>query len=87
MERVEGEVPPDVMPYNFGDNWLYDAAPEDQARLQDASARVLAADPHAQPGRPRPAFVARRPEPNRLRRHVADQWDYYGWVSRRRPHR
>src|SRR5438309_7107047 len=22
MERLEGEVPPDIMPYNFGDSWL-----------------------------------------------------------------
>src|SRR3712207_3035676 len=25
MDRIEGVVPPDVMPYPFGDNWLYDA--------------------------------------------------------------
>ena len=25
MDRVDGVVPPDVMPYNFGDNWLFDA--------------------------------------------------------------
>ena len=27
MSRVEGEVPPDLMPYTFGDNWLFDAPP------------------------------------------------------------
>ncbi len=42
MERVEGEVPPDVLPYNFGGNWLFDAAPEEQRRLQDATVGVLA---------------------------------------------
>jgi aminoglycoside phosphotransferase (APT) family kinase protein len=42
MDRVEGVVPQDVLPYNFGDNWLHDAPREDQRRLQDASARVLA---------------------------------------------
>ena len=25
MERLDGVVPPDVPPYTFGDNWLYDA--------------------------------------------------------------
>ena len=25
MDRIDGLVPPDVLPYNFGDNWLYDA--------------------------------------------------------------
>ena len=37
MERVDGEVPPDVMPYSFGDNWLFDASRDDQRRLQDAT--------------------------------------------------
>src|SRR3954452_9738297 len=46
MGRVDGVVPPDLMPYTFGDNWLYDAPPEDRARLQSASVRVLA-DLHA----------------------------------------
>jgi aminoglycoside phosphotransferase (APT) family kinase protein len=42
MGRVEGQVPPDVLPYTFGDNWLHDADRSDQRRLQDASVRVLA---------------------------------------------
>jgi aminoglycoside phosphotransferase (APT) family kinase protein len=42
MDRVAGEVPPDVMPYNFGDNWLFDAPPERQRALQDATVDVLA---------------------------------------------
>ncbi len=48
MDRVDGVVPQDVLPYNFGDNWLHDASREDQRRLQDASAKVLA-DLHAIP--------------------------------------
>jgi aminoglycoside phosphotransferase (APT) family kinase protein len=42
MDRIEGVVPPDVMPYTFGDNWLYDATPEQQRALQDSSVGVLA---------------------------------------------
>ena len=42
MERVEGVVPPDVLPYTFGDNWLFDATPAEQRALQDASVGVLA---------------------------------------------
>ena len=42
MGRVEGIVPPDVMPYTFGDNWLYDASAEDQRRLQDATVAAIA---------------------------------------------
>ena len=42
MDRVDGVVPQDVLPYNFGDNWLHDAGREDQQRLQDGSVAVLA---------------------------------------------
>src|SRR6478752_9182869 len=42
MDRIDGVVPQDVLPYNFGDNWLHDASREDQRKLQDNSARVLA---------------------------------------------
>ena len=42
MHRVDGIVPPDVMPYTFGDNWLYDAPAEQQQALQRSSIEVLA---------------------------------------------
>ena len=42
MDRIDGEVPPDVMPYTFGGNWLYDASAEQQRRLQDNTVEVLA---------------------------------------------
>ncbi|MBI2709237.1 MAG: phosphotransferase family protein [Actinobacteria bacterium] len=42
MRRVEGRVPPDVPPYDFGGCWLYDAGPADQRALQDATVAVLA---------------------------------------------
>ncbi len=42
MDHVEGVVPPDVMPYTFGDNWFHDAPVERQRHLQDATVAVLA---------------------------------------------
>lgn len=42
MDRVDGEVPPDVMPYTFGGNWFADAAPERRRELQDSTVEVLA---------------------------------------------
>jgi aminoglycoside phosphotransferase (APT) family kinase protein len=42
MDYVEGDVPPDVMPYTFGGNWFADAAPQRQRKLQDATVEVLA---------------------------------------------
>ena len=43
MDRIAGVIPQDVLPYNFGDNWLYDAVPADQRRLQDATVATIAA--------------------------------------------
>jgi aminoglycoside phosphotransferase (APT) family kinase protein len=42
MDYVEGSVPPDVMPYTFGNNWFADAPPERQRELQDSTVAVLA---------------------------------------------
>ncbi|GAA4945150.1 phosphotransferase family protein [Nonomuraea thailandensis] len=75
MERAEGEVPPDVMPYTFG-GWLYDASPEDQRRLQDASVGILAALHQTEftPGELAPFGAAG------LRAHVEAQRAYYEWA-------
>lgn len=43
MDRIDGHVPPDVMPYTFGDNWLFDASPNQQRQLQDRTVEVIAA--------------------------------------------
>jgi aminoglycoside phosphotransferase (APT) family kinase protein len=42
MARVEGEVPPDILPYTFGDNWLFQASPADRLRLQESTVATLA---------------------------------------------
>jgi aminoglycoside phosphotransferase (APT) family kinase protein len=42
MDHVDGIVPPDVMPYTFGGNWFFDAAPDKQRELQDSTVDILA---------------------------------------------
>jgi aminoglycoside phosphotransferase (APT) family kinase protein len=42
MDYVDGRVPPDVMPYTFGDNWFADAPVESQRELQDSTVEVIA---------------------------------------------
>jgi aminoglycoside phosphotransferase (APT) family kinase protein len=82
MERVEGDVPPDVLPYNFGDSWLFDAAPDDQRRLQEASVGVLA-DLHAVDDAEGVfGFLGEggSAAEDALRRHLDDQWGYYRWA-------
>jgi aminoglycoside phosphotransferase (APT) family kinase protein len=41
MDRVQGLVPPDSPPYTAG-GWLFEASPEDQARLHERALGVLA---------------------------------------------
>jgi aminoglycoside phosphotransferase (APT) family kinase protein len=48
MDHIDGVVPPDLMPYTFGDNWFADAPSQRQRHLQDATVSVLA-DLHAIP--------------------------------------
>lgn len=80
MERVDGRVPPDVMPYPFG-SWLSEASPADQRRLQDAAVRTMAAIHRAEVSAEDTAFLELdRPGDTALRRHVADTAAYYEWV-------
>jgi aminoglycoside phosphotransferase (APT) family kinase protein len=80
MEQVDGQVPPDVMPYPFG-SWLSEASPADQRRLQDSAVRTLAAIHGADVTAEDVAFLElERPGDSALRRHVADTAAYYEWV-------
>ncbi|HAM03202.1 MAG TPA: phosphotransferase family protein [Acidimicrobiaceae bacterium] len=80
MERVEGDVPPDVMPYPFG-SWLSEAAPTDQRRLQDAAVRTLAAIHDAEVSADDVSFLELDERgDSALRRHVAHSASYYEWV-------
>jgi aminoglycoside phosphotransferase (APT) family kinase protein len=42
MDCVDGQVPPDVMPYTFGGNWFADATAEQQRTLQDSTVDAIA---------------------------------------------
>ncbi|TMM18270.1 MAG: phosphotransferase family protein [Actinobacteria bacterium] len=82
MGRVEGQVPPDVMPYNFGDSWLFDASPADRSRLQQSIVEVLA-QLHGM-DRPEETFAFLRYERSgstALRRHVADRAAWYEFAA------
>jgi aminoglycoside phosphotransferase (APT) family kinase protein len=80
MEKVDGVVPPDIMPYPFG-SWLSEATREDQRRLQDSSVQVLANLHNMDVSAPDIAFLELdRPGDSALRRHIADQAAYYEWV-------
>ncbi|HUO48554.1 MAG TPA: phosphotransferase family protein, partial [Acidimicrobiales bacterium] len=81
MERVDGVVPPDIMPYPFG-SWLSEADLTDQRRLQDASVGILAALHSMDVDEADLSFLELdRPGDTPLRRHIAEQHAYYQWVA------
>ena len=41
MDRVDGRIPPDVMPYTF-EGWVLEASPAERRQLQDGAVAVLA---------------------------------------------
>jgi aminoglycoside phosphotransferase (APT) family kinase protein len=83
MSRVDGLVPPDVMPYTFGGNWLFDASPEQQRRVQETTVEAIAALHEITDAESRLPFLEKdRPGDTHLRRHVANTRAWYDMVAR-----
>ncbi|WP_435278049.1 phosphotransferase family protein [Rhodococcus yananensis] len=82
MSRIDGLVPPDVMPYNFG-SWVSDATDEQRATMQATAVDVLAqihtVDPAAA-GLDTPPTAG-----DAIRAHIAAQRGYYEWTTRTGP--
>jgi len=82
MGHVDGRVPPDVMPYTFGDNWLHDADETDQRCLQDATVSVLARLHAVDGAEERFAFLRPdAPGDTPLRRRVATARAWYDFAA------
>ncbi|MGV9454243.1 phosphotransferase family protein [Streptomyces sp. NPDC003635] len=79
MGRVEGRVPPDVMPYTYSGNWLHVASDSERAHLEAATIGVLARLHDQVPVR-EAAFLATPGGGDALRAHVISQRAYYTWV-------
>jgi aminoglycoside phosphotransferase (APT) family kinase protein len=70
MDYVDGRVPPDLMPYTFGNNWFADAPAESQRELQDSTVEVIA-KLHAIPEPEKTfAFLNDGSDANALRRNL-----------------
>ncbi|MFJ6570193.1 phosphotransferase family protein [Streptomyces sp. NPDC091292] len=79
MERVDGRVPPDVMPYTYEGNWLHAASDEERAGLEEATVGVLARLHDGVPAR-EADYLAAPGDGSPLTRHVRAQRAYYAWV-------
>jgi aminoglycoside phosphotransferase (APT) family kinase protein len=79
MERVEGRVPPDVMPYTYEGNWLHAATDAEREHLEAASVGIVARL-HDQVPLGEAEFLTLPGDGDALHRHVASQRAYYAWV-------
>lgn len=80
MGRVDGMVPPDLLPYTFGDNWLFDGSADQRAKVQTSMIDVLCGL-HAI-GDPIERFSDLELPASgdtHLGRHLADVGDWYCW--------
>ena len=81
MDRVDGEVPPDIPPYDMG-GWLVDATAADRARLSAGSARVLAGlHPTVELVDQLDFLQYDWPGDSALRRHFANERHYWSWIA------
>ena len=86
MTRVAGKVPPDVLPYTFGDNWLFDATSDDRARLQAHTIDVLAGIQSIDNAAERfTNLELSSAGSTHLERHLADVTDWYRWSLETNP--
>lgn len=86
MGRVEGQVPPDRLPYTM-DGWLLSSAPDEQRRLQRSAVRTLAAI-HAVDWRAGGAGLVDRPGLGRcgLDQQLAEYREFLAWGRGDHPH-
>ncbi|GAC1385409.1 MAG: phosphotransferase family protein [Marmoricola sp.] len=80
MNRVDGVIPPDVMPYTFGDNWLFEAAPEQRELLQTSTIREIAALHAIENPTDVFGFLAREGDGTALRRHLEHTRAWYEYA-------
>jgi aminoglycoside phosphotransferase (APT) family kinase protein len=81
MDRVDGEVPPDVMPYPFDDTWVSNATPDQRAHMQARTVEALAAIHGLDAGPDEVAFLrSDGASGSALRAHFEAEKAYYDWV-------
>jgi aminoglycoside phosphotransferase (APT) family kinase protein len=81
MARVDGLVPRDVMPYTFGDNWVFEAPEAERRRMQGSAVRALAGIHSLTPENADLAFLEHsEPGATSLERSFNHWSAYHDWV-------
>ncbi len=80
MRRINGLVPPDVMPYPMG-SWVTEATEEQRQKMERSAVEVLAGVHGATDDPDEWKFLEfTQPGDTALRRHVAHEREYYEWA-------
>jgi aminoglycoside phosphotransferase (APT) family kinase protein len=86
MARIDGLVPPDVLPYTFGDNWVFDATDIDRRAIQESAIRAMAGIHAITPDRHDLSFLEHgEPGATSLERSLNHWVAYYEWVVKDAP--
>ncbi len=86
MDRVDGLVPPDVLPYTFGDNWVFDGTPAARRTIQDSAVRAMAGIHSIRPDGHDLSFLQLdQPGATALERSLNHWKAYHRWVVKDRP--
>lgn len=81
MGRVDGDVPRDVLPYTFGDNWVDSASKQQRAQLQASAVEAMAGVHRITPEtHDLSSLQFDRPGATALERHLAEWEAYHEWV-------
>ncbi len=86
MERVEGQVPPDVLPYTFGENWFFEKSEADRHAIQESAVRAMAGIHDLTPAQFDLSFLEHPVAgESALERSLRHWRDYHEWVVEDRP--
>jgi aminoglycoside phosphotransferase (APT) family kinase protein len=86
MDRVDGLVPPDVMPYTFGDNWVFDGTEAGRRTMQESAIGALAGIHAIAPDHHDLGFLeVGQPGSSSLERHLNHWKEYQAWVVQDAP--
>jgi len=81
MDRVDGRVPPDVLPYTFGDNWVFDGSASARRTIQDSAVRAMAGIHSIRPtDHDLSVLELDQPGSTALERSLNHWKDYLDWV-------
>ncbi len=81
MARIDGLVPPDVMPYTFGDNWVFDGDDAARRAIQESAVQAMAGIHSITPDRFDLGFLELPTPGDTSLRRLFNQWkDYHAWV-------